>query len=178
MRDAERCERIIANVLQFARNGTTEIWPGEINDIVRRAIDLTQPYATQEGAVLEVNLAARLPQTAVNPSQMEQVFVNLLKNAVESGNSGNRVTIRTDSTADTVRIVVTDSGRGMTTQQRSHLFDPFYTTREREGGTGLGLSIAHGIVLSHGGTIDVESELGRGTTITVELPRVSAPPSR
>ena len=78
---------------------------------------------------------------------------------------------RTEPLPDYVRLTVQDDGAGITEEQRQHIFEPFYTTREKQGGTGLGLSIAHGIVRGHGGTIDVESELDEGTTITISLPR-------
>jgi signal transduction histidine kinase len=155
--------------LQFSRQRSTERWPSDLNEIVERAIELTGKYIEQRGAAVRTELRAPLPKVKLNPGQIEQVLVNLIQNAVESG-EGVRVVVSTRSATGRVRVAVQDDGRGMTEEQKSHLFDPFFTTREREGGTGLGLSIAHGIVTSHGGTIDVESEPGRGTMILVELP--------
>jgi signal transduction histidine kinase len=107
----------------------------------------------------------------MNPIQIEQVVVNLLQNAMESGEWGVRVTVRTEGAPDAVRVIVSDTGRGITPEHQSRMFDPFFTTRLHLGGTGLGLSIVHGIITEHGGTIDVQSRLGEGTTITVALPR-------
>jgi hypothetical protein len=166
---ASRCERIIKSVLQFSRQRSTERWPSDLNEIVERAIELTGKYIEQRGAAVRTELRAPLPKVKLNPGQIEQVLVNLIQNAVESG-EGVRVVVSTRSATGRVRVAVQDDGRGMTEEQKSHLFDPFFTTREREGGTGLGLSIAHGIVTSLGGTIDVDSVPGRGTMILVELP--------
>ena len=168
--DAERCSRITRSVLQFSRTGTTGKCPSDLTDIIHEAIRLTRPYAVQKGAVIELKFEPGLPRATVDPGQMTQVFVNVIQNAVESGGRGNRVLIRAERASDKILIRISDSGCGMTDEQMSRLFDPFYTTREHEGGTGLGLSIVHGIVLSHGGTIDVESQVGGGTTITIELP--------
>ncbi|MCH7993172.1 MAG: HAMP domain-containing histidine kinase, partial [Planctomycetes bacterium] len=170
VKDAGRCEQIVSSVLQFARSGTAKKGPADLPKIIQRAVDLTQAYADEKGASIELQLEDNLPLIALNPGQMEQVFANLIRNAVESGERGNRVSVAVKRTAQTVRILVADKGRGMSDEQRNRLFDPFYTTREREGGTGLGLSIVHGIVLAHGGKIDVDSRLGQGTTMTIELP--------
>ena len=170
VKDAGRCEQIVSSVLQFARSGTAKKGPTDLAKIIQRTVNLLQAYAEEKGANLDLQLEESLPLIALNPGQMEQVFVNLIRNAVESGERGNRVSVAVTRTAQTVRILVGDKGRGMTREQRNRLFDPFYTTREREGGTGLGLSIVHGIVLAHGGKIDVDSRLGQGTTMTIELP--------
>ncbi|MCP4250455.1 MAG: GAF domain-containing protein [bacterium] len=173
--DAERCERIVEGVLQFARKGTPEKWPTDLADIVHRAKQVTRAYADRHKATVEIRAKGHPSQPAVNPVQMEQVIVNLIRNAVESSPPGNRIFITTEGTRSTARIMVRDKGRGMTDKQISLLFDPFYTTRERQGGTGLGLSIAHSFVLAHGGRILVQSKLGEGTTMTVEIPVVPAP---
>jgi len=170
VRDADRCARIITNVLQFAKTGDTQRWPCHLKEVLRQAMDLVEAYAMDKNVSLDLHVDDGLPEVAGNPSQLVQVFVNLIGNGIEAGDRDNRVTIRADRQGDAARIIVMDNGRGMTSEQQKHLFDPFYTTREREGGTGLGLSIAHGIVLSHGGAIDVESEPGCGTRMKVMLP--------
>ena len=106
----------------------------------------------------------------MNPTAIEQVFVNLIQNAVQAGETENHVTLRTEAAQRIVRVSVQDAGRGMTEEQVRHLFDPFFTTRAESGGTGLGLSITHGIVADHGGTIQVHSRPGKGTRFVVELP--------
>ena len=101
-------------------------------------------------------------------------IVNLFRNAVEAGERPVCLKVRTERTPHSVRMRVEDDGCGMTGEQMAHMFDPFYTTRQQKGGTGLGLSITHGIIASHGGSIDVQSRLGYGTVITVELPLVGS----
>lgn len=170
VRDAGRCGQIINNVLQFSRIGTADESPYDLNEIIQLAVDSAKGYVQEKGATIEFEADQDLPPASVNPGQIEQVLANVIRNAVESGSDGNHVLICTEQTLSAVRILISDQGCGMTLEQKSRMFDPFYTTRNKEGGTGLGLSIAHGIVTSHGGTIDVDSLVGRGTTVTIELP--------
>ncbi|UCG17566.1 MAG: PhnD/SsuA/transferrin family substrate-binding protein [Phycisphaerales bacterium] len=170
---AERCGQITRSMLQFARQEPTEKWPSTLNTAVGRAVEQVRADAVGRGIEFEVVLSSDLPDVLMNPIQVEQAFVNLIQNAVESSGPGTRITVLTESTPDAVRGTVSDHGRGMTAEEQARVFDPFFTTRFREGGTGLGLSIVHGIIAEHGGTIRVNSESGRGTTITVELPSSS-----
>ena len=167
---SERCTKIIASVLQFSRTGTTAKMPCDLAEIIRNSADLVLGYAKQHGARIETEIDTSLPRVPVNAGQVEQLLVNLIRNSVESGGRGNRVLIRLRRVADAMLILVRDEGCGMTSEQQRRMFDPFYTTRSRKSGTGMGLSIVHGIVLAHGGTIEVESEVGHGTTIAITLP--------
>ncbi len=110
----------------------------------------------------------------VNPIEMEQVFVNILNNAIESNASGANIAVQLVVREKQVRIAITDDGRGISPEHRSRVLDPFYTTRQREGGTGLGLSVAAGIVDEFGGTLTVESEPDTGTTVTIAMPLVAS----
>lgn len=168
--DAQRCAQIIQSVLQFARNEPTEKWPHDIHELIQRAIELTKYHVESKKAVIELIPANDLPQVTVNPVQIVQVLVNLIQNAADSADTDNKISIHTEKITDMLMITVQDEGRGMTAEQKRHMFDPFFTTRERDGGVGLGMSITHGIITSHGGTIDVISKPGQGSTIIVELP--------
>ena len=106
----------------------------------------------------------------MNPLEMEEVLVNLIRNAIESRARGARVLLSCARDENGVRIEVSDNGRGIEAKASKHIFDPFFTTRLQEGGTGVGLSVVHGIVTDHGGTIDVESQPGRGTRSRIVLP--------
>jgi signal transduction histidine kinase len=176
-RNAQRCARIIANVLKFSRESSSEKQASDLNEVARRAGALAQEYARNGGGKIEVVLADRAPVMLMNQTEMEQVIVNLIQNSLQAGAS--RVEIRTERGKDTVRLSVRDNGEGIPSEHASHIFDPFYTGRYREGGTGLGLSILHGIVKDHGGRIEVESEPGRGTAISAIFPGSAgdAPPS-
>ena len=106
----------------------------------------------------------------VDADQVQQVFLNLVENAIQATASGGPITIRSVRRTTPPEIVVTveDTGAGMPPEQQARIFEPFYTTKAK--GTGLGLFVAHGIVQRHGGTIEVESEPGRGTRFRVALP--------
>ena len=168
--NAERCAYITNSVLQFARHEATEKTPVDLNGVIERGVLLTRKYAKEHDAAIDLKLAEDLPQVPANSVELEQVFVNLLRNAVDLAVDDVQIVIRTERTQDLVRVFVEDNGPGVAQRQVNHLFDPFFTTRREQGGTGLGLSIVHGIITGHGGTIDVESRLGEGTVFTIELP--------
>jgi signal transduction histidine kinase len=115
-------------------------------------------------------LCEDLPSVLANPTELEQVFVNLISNAIHASEQGGSVRLETVQAGDRVRAIVRDEGCGMTRELVEHAFDPFYTTRLEQGGTGLGLSTCHGIVADHGGTIELDSEERQGTTVIIELP--------
>jgi phosphoglycerate-specific signal transduction histidine kinase len=130
---------------------------------VRRACTLTQTYADKRGAVLKVDKSFTDCPVLMSPIEIEQVFVNLIRNAIESR-------------PNAVIVEMQDNGEGLPADSSERIFDPFFTSRLEEGGTGLPLSIAHGIIEGHGGSIHVESEARSGTLMRVELP-ISAPPA-
>ena len=168
---SERCGHIVRSVLQFARQESTEKWLVDINTVVARAKHASQDEALERGSRIVLELEDGLPQVEANPTELEQVIVNLVRNSLQSREQGVTVVIRTMATAAGIRVAVTDDGPGMSKSEREHMFDPFFTSRQKKGGTGLGLSIARGIVESHGGTIEAQSEHGEGATVTIELPR-------
>ena len=111
-----------------------------------------------------------LPSVVCLPSQLNQVFLNLLVNAAQAIGERGQITLRTRHEDDWVSIAISDTGSGIAPAIRKRVFDPFFTTKPVGKGTGLGLSLAYGIITKHGGRIDVESELGKGSTFTVRLP--------
>lgn len=167
---ARRCSEIVTSLLQFARQEPTKKWPSDLNEIVKRAIRLSQLHMVDEKVIIQADLAADLPRVIMNPIEMEQVLINLIRNAAESGQDGVHVQVRTTRIADGVQLVVQDDGRGMPQEQCARIFDPFYTTRQDSAGTGLGLSIVHGLVSQHGGTIRVESQPSKGSAFIITLP--------
>ncbi|MBX7166622.1 MAG: PAS domain S-box protein [Pirellulales bacterium] len=171
VQDAKRCGRIVRGLLRFAREGNLQPRPAECNELVRSAVGLVREYGASRGVLIVAELAENLPPVRVQETEMEQVLVNLLRNAIEASPRESQVTVRTRADKDAVVLAVCDRGRGMNDEQRNRIFDPFYSTRSHEGGTGLGLSLVHGIVLAHGGSIGVQSAPGEGTTIEVCLPR-------
>ncbi len=169
--NTRRCGQIVKSVLRFARrNEPAEHCPSDINVVVRSSVALTRPYAAHLNCVVDVQLHPGPPSVLLNVVELEQVFVNLIRNAIESAGTPPRVSIATEVVGSRVRITVRDNGPGVSDEDRSRIFDPFYTTRQAAGGTGLGLSLAYGIISDHGGTIQVGKVTSGGTTMIVELP--------
>lgn len=169
--NAKRCGQIVKNVLRFAQREPTERHPDDINAIARSAVELVRSYAAQEGSVIRLALAEDLPLVLLNRVELEQALVNLIRNGIEAASDQPlQVTIRTSRTASSVCITVSDNGRGIDSENRLRVFDPFFTTRQAGGGTGLGLSLVFGIVTDHGGTIRIENAREGGTAMIVELP--------
>ena len=112
-----------------------------------------------------------IPKVACYPQQLNQVFLNLLVNAAHAlGETHGEITVRTEQAGDWILIKVSDTGCGIPEEIRTRIFEPFFTTKEVGKGTGLGLSISYDIIKKHGGSIEIQSEVGRGTTFTVRLP--------
>ncbi len=161
--DAKRCGRIVRSLLRFAREGVFDKAPVDLNAIVRSAAGRLGDH----GAEVELQLADALPPLSLNEDAIGEVIVNLLQNAVDAG--ADHIALQTRATRDSARLTVCDDGRGIGKRDLKRVFDPFFTQRPGKG-TGLGLSIAHSLVAEHGGTIDLSSEPGSGTTVTVNLP--------
>lgn len=170
VRSAHRCRLIVENVLKFARQESTARSAMDINSVVRDARLLALPHAERENSTIELDLADDLPTVWINEVEIGQVLTNLIDNASRSADQAIQVVVRTGRTKHGVRVSVEDDGPGMTVEQRQRAFDPFYSTRHKQGGTGLGLSIAHGIIQGHGGKIEIGGEAGQGTIVTVDLP--------
>jgi signal transduction histidine kinase len=113
-------------------------------------------------------LARHLPQTLVDSAQLQQVLVNLIKNAAQAMSTGGTLTLQTGETSDDVWVSVTDTGGGIPQEQINRIFEPFYTTKKK--GTGLGLMIVQRIVRAHNGRIELDSHVGRGTSFRIWLP--------
>jgi PAS domain S-box-containing protein len=168
--DARRAGQIVKTVLQLSRQEISHKWACDLAEVARRARDLTRRMATQKEVDLQLEIEDELPNVYINPTEIEQVFINVINNAVESSQKGQTVWVRSKRDVDGVLVEVEDNGRGMTREETGRIFDPFYTTRQTEGGTGLGLSITYSIVRQHNGTIDVDSQPGKGTIVSVRLP--------
>ena len=166
----DRCGRIVRTLLRYSRQETSEKQACSVNDVVEQALDLARPYGESHGAELHMDLDAEVPLVPMNPLEIELVLVNLIRNAIEAGGGSVAVCIATRKTETGVSVQVSDNGCGMNQEQLEHVFDPLYTTRRQAGGTGLGMSIAYGIVQGHQGSMDVESQQFKGTTVTIELP--------
>ncbi|HEX9052775.1 MAG TPA: ATP-binding protein [Anaeromyxobacter sp.] len=176
---AERMREIIADVKLFSRAGEEHRAPVQVGAALRAALSLAD-HEIRHRARIVVDLAS-VPPVLANESRLSQVFLNLLVNAAQAIPDGHadrneiRVTVRADG-GGRVEIAVRDTGCGIAPEHRKRLFDPFFTTKPAGIGTGLGLSICHGIVTALGGDVDVESEVGKGSTFRVTLPAAPAEP--
>jgi len=172
-REAVRAAQVAKHLLTFARKHPDEKQPTDINNIVQLVLDLREYEQRVNNIDVEAKLADDLPQILANDFQLQQVFLNIIINAehfmTEEHGLGT-LTIITEQVEDIIRVSITDDGPGIFPDNITHIFDPFYTTKEVGEGTGLGLSICYGVITEHGGKIYAESELGKGTTFTIELP--------
>ncbi|MAG30655.1 MAG: hypothetical protein CL908_07175, partial [Deltaproteobacteria bacterium] len=157
-------------VLQFARQEPTAKWVDDLNPTIRRATGLVRQYVHDRGGALELTLSDERLPLLMSPIGLEQVVINLVRNAAESDEGGVNVVVRTESDGGQAVLSVADDGRGIPADQRGRVLDPFYTTRLHEGGTGLGLSVVHGVVTDHGGVLSVDRVVGGGTRFEIRLP--------
>ena len=165
------CTGIIHGLLDFARQSPPLLRPVTIARAIDKAVSLVGHQAKTRRIDIVVNDSSSLPLVVADFNQLVQVFVNLTVNAVQAMDDGCKLTIDTSSSDDDwVRIGFHDTGCGISEENMEKLFTPFFTTREEVKGVGLGLAVSHGIIERHGGTIEVESEMGKGSTFTVVLP--------
>jgi PAS domain S-box-containing protein len=174
-RHAERITRIVRGLLSFARQSGRATGPVDLNRIVDDTLLLVEKQVVKEGLTLTRRLAPDLPVIQGDATALEQVLMNLVLNAREAIDGPGAIFVETDLAPGPprqVRVTVRDTGPGIPPDILPRIFDPFFTTKSK--GTGLGLSISYGIVREHGGTLDVQSEPGRGTTFVVSFPANSA----
>ncbi|MEJ2209957.1 MAG: GAF domain-containing protein [Anaerolineae bacterium] len=166
--EARRARGIVRNLLDFARQVQPHRLPTDLNEALQSTLGLVQTQLKQDGIQIQQDLDPALKPILLDASQMKQVFLNLITNAGQAMAGGGTLTLRTWQQQDHVCISVGDTGPGIDPETQACIFEPFFTTKRQ--GTGLGLSVSLGLVRSHGGRIDVESQPGQGSTFTVCLP--------
>jgi len=167
----KRCKEITHKLLSFARKTDARLQMFSINDLIEEVIGLSEQRARFAKVTISAHLEKDLPAIKASPSEMQQVFLNLINNAVDAmEKEGGRLAIASHRYDDHIVIEVTDTGPGIPPANLDRVFDPFYTTKPVGKGTGLGLSICYGIIKKMGGDIRVQSEMDEGTTFTIELP--------
>jgi two-component system NtrC family sensor kinase len=164
---------VVKKLLIFGRQIPTKKIRLDLNDVVEEGLFFLESRCAKEGIKLERVIAPQLPTVDADRSQLTQVLVNLVVNAVHATPAGGSITVSTRADGEHVYLAVEDTGAGMTEEVLRQIFLPFFTTKDVGEGTGLGLSVVHGIVKSHGGSIQVESEVGKGSRFEVTLPRGS-----
>jgi two-component system, sporulation sensor kinase E len=166
--EINRLDYIITQFLQALRPAPPQLKPALLNDVVEKTIELLRPELDNRGIGIKEKLARRLPLAPIDINQLQQVLVNLIKNAMQAMTKGGTLTLATGEGADGVWVSVTDTGCGIGDEQLKHIFEPFYTTKKK--GTGLGLMIVQRVVRAHNGRIELDSRMGRGTMFRIWLP--------
>jgi two-component system NtrC family sensor kinase len=170
----QRCKRITQNLLRFARRTKSVLETVDINLFVNEVIDLMEREAGTGGIKFFSNLEKDLPPILSDPSQLQQVFLNLITNAIDAHDKKPYGTIhintRSDEQNQGIQIVVADTGSGISPENLEKIFEPFFTTKPVGRGTGLGLSVCYSIIKGLGGDINAQSKLGEGTEFTFFIP--------
>jgi two-component system NtrC family sensor kinase len=174
----ERIERIVRRMLDKTRF-ETELTPLDLNAVLRKICDAMAPAFDKRNIRLVERFTPTLPRIAGSSDRLQQLFLNLMNNSLDAMSEGGEIQIRTaleGKAGKAQRVVVdfTDTGLGMTPDVMSRIFDPLYTTKDRGQGTGLGLVIVSQVVAEHGGTVEVQSELGRGTRFRLTFAAIPA----
>ena len=186
----ERAARLTSQLLAFSRKAIVDPRELDLNEVVAQSTKLIRRLIGED-IIVATDLDPHLGSVRADPSQIEQVLLNLAVNAKDAMPYGGKLTVETRSVyvreADRatfpdlpkgpyVQLAVSDTGIGMNEEVKSHLFEPFFTTKEPGKGTGLGLAVVHGAVKQNGGRVDVYSEIGHGTTFKILLPALNKPP--
>jgi two-component system sensor histidine kinase HydH len=172
VREVDRLNRVVSDLVEFARPREPQREAHDLVDIVRHALTLVQADARAKGIHIVHDLDDRLPPQLVDRDLVLQALLNILLNAIEAMESDGMLRIHLAASPACVELAIQDTGRGIPPEHLGRIFDPFFTTKPQ--GTGLGLAIAHSVIQAHDGEIVVDSVPGKGTTVTMRLPKTSA----
>jgi PAS domain S-box-containing protein len=163
-----RLDRIVSQFLRAVRPTKPDLQRTSLNELVVETLSLLQQEIADRDILVEQELAGDLPKILVDRAQLKQAFYNVIKNALETMRAGGILRLRTEATDTHAVVSFIDTGRGISAEQIGRVFEPYYTSKE--DGSGLGLMIVQRIVREHGGTIEIESDVERGTTFRIKLP--------
>ena len=168
--ETNRCKKIVKGLLDFARQTEPQKTLSDINEVIDKSIDLVSHQASMQSVKIEKKIKPDLPKTMIDVGQIQQVFINILLNAIEAMPQGGTLTVSSALEDQMAAVKFTDTGVGIPPEVLPKILDPFFTTKEQGRGTGLGLSVSYGIIERHRGKLEVKSKVGKGTTFTVRLP--------
>jgi len=170
--ESRRCGDLVKNLLTFSRTTPINLQPTNLNQVMDRALRLIQHQLDLAGIQVQPELDPELPDVTCDGAQIEQVLLALMMNALDAMPQGGNLWVSTKLSLQdgVIRITVRDDGCGISSEILSRMFEPFLTTKETGRGVGLGLAISRSILERHNGNIEVQSEVGRGTTFTLTLP--------
>ena len=166
--EINRLDYIITQFLGAIRPAPVQLKLASLNEVAEKTLELLRPEIENRGVSVKTKLARHLTATPIDATQLQQVLVNLVKNAVQAMTTGGTLTLQTGENSDGVWISVADTGGGIPQEQINRIFEPFYTTKKK--GSGLGLMIVQRIIRAHNGRIELDSNVGRGTTFRIWLP--------
>lgn len=170
LEEATRARDIVRDLLDFSRRREFTPEPTDINTVLEQTAAMVRRQGVVDSIDLKELYASGLPQVQVDASRMKQVFLNIINNALYAMPNGGTLTLRTSAADNAVMVEIIDTGTGIAPEHLDRIFDPFFTTKPEVSGTGLGLSVSLGIVQAHGGSIEVKSGAGKGSTFIVKLP--------
>ena len=175
--EATRMGDLVANLLQFSRHGTEQISTIDVRQELAQAVELVNHVFRKRRIAVERNFSPDTPPIHADRQKLRQVFLNLLTNASDAMPDGGTLSLNTAAhpleEKPAVRIEIADTGLGIAPENMRRIMEPFFTTKEEGKGTGLGLAICRRIVQEHRGTMCIDSELGKGTTVSIRLPTQS-----
>jgi two-component system NtrC family sensor kinase len=167
-----RCREIVKGLLEFSRQAEPQKEAVDINKIITNALSLTKNQALINSVKVIPELSGQLPNIVVDGSQIQEVFLNIILNAIDAMPEGGELHVTSNMTNSDqfVQLRFSDTGCGIPPENLDKVFDPFFTTKDASKGTGLGLAVAYGVIEKHRGKIRMESEVGKGTTCIIDLP--------
>src|SRR6185436_9039641 len=166
----ERITKVMNQLLAFARRRPAERRAVNLDEIMEETLELFQERIASSGITVEKSIDANVPSVSADRDQLIQVLINLVVNSLHAMREGGRLRLSLAREGRYVRLGVSDTGHGMSEEICAKVFDPFFTTKDFGKGTGLGLTVVKGIIEDHGGTIEVESVVDKGTTFWIRLP--------
>jgi signal transduction histidine kinase len=166
--EVKRLEKILNNITDFGKPSKPEKIDSQICEIMENTCMLMENYFQEKHITLQKRYETGMPEAPVDPTQIKQVFLNILMNAVEAMPDGGKLDVNIESVGESIKIYIIDAGKGIQHGVLQNIYDPFFTTKP--SGTGVGLSVSLKIIEDHGGTIDAISEQGNGTTMLLTLP--------
>jgi len=174
IQEVDRLNRVITQLLEFARPPVVQKKRASLQSLIQHSLKMIERQASAKQIRVLPHLPSEIREVNLDPDGINQVLLNLYLNAVEAMDPGGTlsVSLSVDDGSAWVKIMVSDTGSGIRKDDVEHIFDPYFTTKQT--GTGLGLAIVHKIIEAHGGEVRVESEIGRGTSVTVLIPATGA----
>lgn len=166
----ERARKVVHNMLGYARKMEPHLEDVDINDTINQTISLLENYARTNNIDIQTDLSSKIPIIASDQAQLQQVFLNLISNAIDAIGKDGLIDVVSQISDATVTVHIRDNGPGIPEDRQKQIFDPFFTTKAAGKGTGLGLWVSYSIVEKLGGKISLKSEVGKGATFTVEIP--------